>query len=300
MARSEDDLFTIGQVVEEFSGEFPDVTHSSLRFLEREGLVVPLRTTGGHRMYRPQDVDRIRQIKAWQLQRLSLKEIEQRLQAADALPASSELAGQFLELAIAGEYERARQVVFEADRLGQSPAATFGAVLKPALYEVGDRWESGQLSVGQEKEISALTRDVIAELTLRHERLDDPRGRVIAACVPGERHELGMRMLSGVLQEQGVVVFDLGPSVDSEFLIERVRERQPDAILLSATTSGSFTALRATIERLHAAKLPFALPPIFAGGQDVERRVAETEQLGAHSSQGMNLRATVEWILGQL
>jgi DNA-binding transcriptional MerR regulator len=60
------ELIPIGRVVADLQGSYPDVTHSSLRFLEREGLVIPTRTPGGHRLYRPQDIERIRQIKAWQ------------------------------------------------------------------------------------------------------------------------------------------------------------------------------------------------------------------------------------------
>ena len=49
--------------------------------LEREGLLTATRTPGGHRLYAPHDVERIRQIKAWQAQRLSLEQIHQRSQS---------------------------------------------------------------------------------------------------------------------------------------------------------------------------------------------------------------------------
>ncbi len=58
-------LLSIGQVVTHLQAEYPDVSHSSLRFLEREGLVTPHRTPGGHRLFTKQDVDRVRQIKRW-------------------------------------------------------------------------------------------------------------------------------------------------------------------------------------------------------------------------------------------
>ena len=74
------DLLPIGQVVAELQASYPDVSHSSLRFLEREGLITSIRTPGGHRLYYRADVERIRQIKMWQAQRLSLDQIRQRLQ----------------------------------------------------------------------------------------------------------------------------------------------------------------------------------------------------------------------------
>ena len=58
----EQQTFTIGQVVAALQPRFPDVSHSSLRFLEREGLIHSLRTTGGHRLYAADEVARIEQI----------------------------------------------------------------------------------------------------------------------------------------------------------------------------------------------------------------------------------------------
>ncbi len=62
-------LYTIGQIVELLQPEFPDLSLSSLRFLEKEGLLSPQRTQGGHRLYSDQDIARIRLIKRFQSQR---------------------------------------------------------------------------------------------------------------------------------------------------------------------------------------------------------------------------------------
>lgn len=62
-------LYTIGQIVEQLQSEFPDLSPSSLRFLEKEGLLAPQRTPGGHRLYSDEDLNRIRLIKRLQSQR---------------------------------------------------------------------------------------------------------------------------------------------------------------------------------------------------------------------------------------
>ena len=61
-----EEYFTISQVVEKLHSEFPDLTVSSLRFLEKEELVTPERTAGGHRRYTQADVERVRFIKEMQ------------------------------------------------------------------------------------------------------------------------------------------------------------------------------------------------------------------------------------------
>ncbi len=60
---------TISETVALLQTEFSNITPSNLRFLEREGLVEPQRTQGGHRLYSDQDVARIRLIKRLQAQR---------------------------------------------------------------------------------------------------------------------------------------------------------------------------------------------------------------------------------------
>src|SRR5215216_3859398 len=86
-----EELLSIGSVVAELQRLYPDVSHSSLRFLEREGLIASIRTPGGHRLYSRGDVERIRQIKMWQAQRLSLDQIRQRLTELERLPTLSAL-----------------------------------------------------------------------------------------------------------------------------------------------------------------------------------------------------------------
>jgi DNA-binding transcriptional MerR regulator len=72
--------YTISQVVEILSPEYDDLTVSSLRFLEKEGLLTPERTTGGHRRYSPAEVERVRFIKEMQKRFFPLDVIQEMLQ----------------------------------------------------------------------------------------------------------------------------------------------------------------------------------------------------------------------------
>ncbi|MFH1634899.1 MAG: MerR family transcriptional regulator [Chloroflexota bacterium] len=66
---TEERQYSIGETVTQLQGEFPDLTLSSLRFLEKEGLLQPQRTQGGHRLYSDEDIARLRLIKRLQSQR---------------------------------------------------------------------------------------------------------------------------------------------------------------------------------------------------------------------------------------
>jgi len=78
-----EEYFTISQVVEKLHSEFPDLTVSSLRFLEKEELVTPERTAGGHRRYTQTDVERVRFVKEMQRRFFPLNVIGEMLRHAN-------------------------------------------------------------------------------------------------------------------------------------------------------------------------------------------------------------------------
>lgn len=265
---SDEDYISIGRLVELVAPEYPDVTQSSLRFLEREGLLTPARTPGGHRLYGQAHVQRLRQIKEWQAQRLSLEEIRERLAGLDAAPEPEDLAAEFLSRALSGDVPAARRTILDASELGVSLDVLFTAVLAPALRELGDRWERGDVSVAQEKEASEISRELIADLALGAAPASVAVQPVVAGCVAGERHELGLRMVSGLLGARGIGVHFLGADVAIPFLLDAVTLRRARAVLLSVTTDEQLPALREAAAELAALPQP---PAILAGGQAVER-----------------------------
>lgn len=297
---SNGELKPIGWVVEQLSREYPDITHSSLRFLEREKLVEPERTPGGHRLYSKRHVERIRRIKEWQKERLSLDEIRERLAAADQLDPPEELAERFLTLAVAGDLPAAQQVILEADELGMPLISIFEEIIKPALYDLGDRWQEGQLSVGQEKEISAMARDLIAELSLRHAAPRRHPHVIVAACVPGEYHELGLRMVAGVLQSLGYIVHYLGPNVDPEFLVERIRRRQPHVVLLTATRDEQLPNVERTVEAIRHEVSPDEMPAIVVGGQIVPNNREQLADLDVTLAADTQIQTTIDSVFSCL
>ncbi len=75
---------SIGQVLDELSAEFPDVSPSKIRFLEAEGLIRPLRSSSGYRRFSAADITRLRFILTAQRDEyLPLRVIKERLDALD-------------------------------------------------------------------------------------------------------------------------------------------------------------------------------------------------------------------------
>ncbi len=120
--------------------------------------------------------------------------------------------------------------LLQADDLGVPLAMLFQDILLRAQDEVGHRWQRGDLRVGQEHEITEIVREAIAQLTWRHAA--EPQGPpLLAACAPGEHHDLGLRMVVGLLRAHGRDVHFLGTNIDVPILLEEIRTRLPAIVL---------------------------------------------------------------------
>lgn len=74
------DRRTIGEVVSSLQEEFPSLSVSKVRYLERRSLINLERTSGGYRLFSPEDVDLLRQILMLQENEyLPLEVIKQRI-----------------------------------------------------------------------------------------------------------------------------------------------------------------------------------------------------------------------------
>ena len=75
---------SIGEVLGQLRGDFPDLNISKIRFLEAEGLIEPERTPSGYRKFSHQDVERLRYVLTAQREHyLPLKVIREHLDAID-------------------------------------------------------------------------------------------------------------------------------------------------------------------------------------------------------------------------
>lgn len=90
---SDFEYLTIGKLVQKLQPTYPDLTVSKVRYLEDEGLLHPLRSTGGYRKYSPKDVARLESILYMQKHRFyPLAVIKEELERQDKAPAKAPAA----------------------------------------------------------------------------------------------------------------------------------------------------------------------------------------------------------------
>lgn len=139
-------------------------------------------------------------------------------------------------------------------------------VIRPTLYEIGDLWAQGEISVGQEHLATAITQRVMAHYY--PQILEQPRqkGRVVVTSSPGELHEIGGRILADLLELHGWDTYYTGANTPSESVVTLLNQHQACCLCISTTLAASLPSVSALISEVRAAQLNPA-PKILVGGQ---------------------------------
>ncbi|HEX9035190.1 MAG TPA: MerR family transcriptional regulator [Streptosporangiaceae bacterium] len=213
----------------------------------RYGLLRPVRSAGGFRLYSEADALRVRRMQAHLAHGLSAAEAaravlgEDRGAGADlghtagprrAATTAGELSGA-LRLALDAFDEPAAQAALDRLMSDLSLTAVLRDVLLPYLTELGERWESGTASVAQEHFASNVIRGRLAGLARGWGNGHGPRA--VLACPPGELHDLALMVFGIVLNRNGWRIDYLGTNTPVEELTQTVEARRLDLVVLAAT-----------------------------------------------------------------
>ena len=213
----------------------------------RYGLLQPVRSAGGFRLYSEADAGRVRRMQAHLASGLSAAEAAGAVLGEDsgagadlgraagphrAPPAESELSGA-LRQALDAFDEPAAQAVLDRLMSDLSLATVLRDVVVPYLTELGERWERGTASIAQEHFASNIIRGRLAGLARGWGTGHGPRA--VLACPPGELHDLALMVFGIVLGRSGWRIEYLGMSTPVQELAQTVDARRPDLVVLAAT-----------------------------------------------------------------
>jgi MerR family transcriptional regulator, light-induced transcriptional regulator len=161
----------------------------------------------------------------------------------------------------------ANALIEAAIATGMDPAEIYLEVLPRALHEIGDRWEAGGISVGEEHLANSVIQGTMRALAVRLPRSARRSGTVVVAAVDRELHDNGPRIVADILDANGWDVLFVGAATPTDALLQLIREREPIAVALGATLPESLSALR---EAVAAIKTRLPHPPfVLIGGQAV-------------------------------
>lgn len=210
---------------------------------------------------------------------LSARQVESR----SCLPAFEEplheLATLYLQHLLGGDRRSASQAVMRAVDAGTPLRDIYTHVFQTTQWEVGRLWQQNRISVAEEHYCTASTQLVMSQLYPRLFGGARDGRRLVATSVPGDLHELGVRMVADFFEMEGWDTFYLGASTPTESLIGAIRDRRADVLALSATMLRGVPAVAEVIARVREACDP--VPLIAVGGYAFNVEPTLRERVGA-------------------
>ena len=199
---------------------------------------------------------------------------------------------EYLSAIVAGDRRRALEAVDRARKAGLDVASIYVRVLQPALHEVGRLWQHNELTVAEEHLATAITQVAMARIYGDLVAPSAPGQRsLIAACADTERHEVGLRMVCDLMEEAGWDVTYLGAAVPTESLAALVRDRRPDAVMLSASIAPHLPSVLRMVDAVRRATQEGRRPFILVGGRPFRDDPALAIRVGADATAGDALEA---------
>ncbi|QSQ11093.1 MerR family transcriptional regulator [Myxococcus landrumensis] len=274
------------------AAELSGVRVELIRAWERRyGVLQPLRTPAGYRVYTERDVAVLKRLKKLTDEGVAISEaaklLPQLLSELTTTPAANgDVHGSGAALAFwrdaallaAEAYDQGGVSTVVDDVLSAlPPLKAFEGVLAPLQREVGERWHLGELSVAQEHLVTQVVRARL--VSLLHSAPEGGRRHAVLACFPDEEHELGLLGVALRLRHAGFRVTLLGQRVPAGDLGRAVARLRPELVGLSAVTDSGKDVFRDTLSQLMRA-LPEDLP-VWVGGAAAVTHADTVARLGA-------------------
>jgi len=260
--REERALYPIGTVA-----NLTGVPPITLRAWERRyGLIKPVRKPSGHRLYTREDIDLIHKVVALVDGGLRIGQVRQELgayasRAGDRASTVWDGYRNGMIGAIARFDENRLEQVY-GDALALHPIELVTReLLTPLLMELGERWQSREGSIAEEHFFAFFLRNKLGA-RFHHRHREAAGRRILAACLEGEHHELGLLLFALAAHEAGFRLVLLGANMPLDGLAAAAVKAACEAIVLSASVLPESPVI---VEQL-AQLVNESSVPVFVGG----------------------------------
>lgn len=234
----------------------------TLRAWERRyNLLTPHRTTSNYRLYSERDIAILRWLKSRVDTGISISSAAAELAemrttghwpeavAVTETPVAVRAPNPPLKYAerlynaiIIPDEEAANAVLAEAHSVFSLSTVCLD-VMTPCLIMIGDAWHRGEIRISTEHLASGYLRGRLVTLLQSFpSRRTAPR--IIMACPPSERHEIGHLMLATLLRRDGYRVDYLGTGIPTEDLTDYIRDEKPAAVCFTASSEEAARELK--------------------------------------------------------
>jgi methanogenic corrinoid protein MtbC1/DNA-binding XRE family transcriptional regulator len=153
----------------------------------------------------------------------------------------------YLDVLLAGDEQAASDFIDRALESGEPLERLYLGVIAPVQQRMGEMWVQGELSIALEHRATEITSRQLERMRNLSSR-KSPIGRKAAvACVDGEQHTIGARMVNDLLFLDGWEVYFLGSSMPGNEIADFAVQERLDLVALSLVISEHVSAAEAAI-----------------------------------------------------
>ena len=150
----------------------------------------------------------------------------------------------------------------------------FDKILRPVMSKIGKDWKRGKLSIATEHVASNMAQTLVKMII---DQVSGSRNKKkVMLCVPmGEEHHIGCDVLETYLTIKGFKVFNIGTSIPTESIMEFIKIKKPNVVLISITIQDNILAGQRLVKKIRKQnKIPILIgghamqiedPPKFEG-----------------------------------
>jgi methanogenic corrinoid protein MtbC1 len=190
------------------------------------------------------------------------------------------LATRYLDHALEGRRREASRLVLDALDVGTSLADIYLHVFQPVQREIGRLWQLNQITIAQEHLCTAITQLVMAQLYPRLFVGTRRDLRLVATCLGGELHEIGVRMVADFFEMEGWDTFFLGANTPADEVVGAVVAAEAHLLAVSGTVAARVEGASDLISQVRA-EPRCANVRVIVGGQPFNEAPELWRQVGA-------------------
>jgi MerR family transcriptional regulator, light-induced transcriptional regulator len=252
----------------EFSRRVGVSPHLLRAWEQRYGLLRPVRSPGGFRLYGANDAQRVERMR---------DALEQGLSAAEAARAALNSAPSSPDGLVESARMQLLRAIEQYDEAGvhavlDEAIAAFGLeafvrdLILPTLVEVGRRWRDEKAEVSQEHFTSNVVRGWLVALARLWGRGAGPLA--LLACAPGEQHDISLIIFGLLLRSYGWRVLFLGANTPLWTLEETASTTAPAVVVLVVFDPALLESEGPALRRLGR------IAPLFLSGPAASRELS--------------------------
>jgi methanogenic corrinoid protein MtbC1 len=176
------------------------------------------------------------------------------------------LAQNYLDNVLKGNRNKALSLILNEVTAGTPVKEMYLQVFQPVQYEIGRLWQTNKISVAQEHYCTGATQLVMSQLYPYLFTGKKKNRKMVAACVPGELHEMGARMVTDFFEMQGWDTYYLGANMPAEGVIRFLGDTKPQILAISATMTFHVSEVEGMIRLIRSAQMVPQDLKIMVGG----------------------------------